>query len=579
MSDYVETNIGEFPKEWEIKRLDEIAEQMYYGLSVSGVNTPTQYKLITTTSINKETFKLDEEKIPFCNLITNKDRKSKELTKYLVKKGDILISRSGTTGITILIDKDYKNMLFGSYLIKIRLNSIIDPKFFWYFAQSPFYWKQISSRGATIKNINLEILRNLRVPIPPLEEQKKIVELLQKATDIYYTLKDYIIQIRNSTETITKVIRKKLLTKGIGHSDYVETDIGEFPKDWEVRRLNEIAIIRSGFSERKRDENSKVIHLRPDNIDNETDRIVFHRIVYIPESPKIERYLLRHLDIVLVNTNGSIDHIGKLGIIDMPLNQKITFSNHLTAIRIVSKDVEPYYIYYLLSWYHLNGSFKKVVKNQAGKWNLNLDTIRNLLIPLPPLEEQKKIVEILQKVDELIIRFNDFLQNLEDEANTLYNSILRLALTGKLTEDWRRQIILLRSVVIPYLVHKVSKIKGRPVYMTELMKYLFLLQKEYNINLAYNFEPYKYGPFTPQLYKDLEELKDRIEVKEVKDDVDKNLITSKELPQVNQDIANAVNDLINRFGNKDLKELLSYVYKKYPEYTVKSKLNLYNFLK
>ena len=206
----------------------------------------------------------------------------------------------------------------------------------------------------------------------------------------------------------------------------------EFPKDWDVRRLNEIAIIRSGFSERKRDENSKVIHLRPDNIDNETDRIVFHRIVYIPESPKIERYLLRHLDIVLVNTNGSINHIGKLGIIDMPLNQKITFSNHLTAIQIVSKDVEPYYIYYLLSWYHLNGSFKKVVKNQAGKWNLNLDTIRNLLIPIPPPEEQKKIAEILNTVDSIIIDTT----NLIEKLKILKEKTLNLLITGKI---WHKE--------------------------------------------------------------------------------------------------------------------------------------------
>jgi type I restriction enzyme S subunit len=151
---------------------------MYYGLSVSGVETPTQYKLITTTSINKETFKLDEGKIPFCNLITNEDKQTKKFTKYFVKKGDILISRSGTTGVAILIDKDYNNMLFGSYLIKIKLNSLIDPKFFWYFSQSPFYWQQVSSRGATIKNINLQILKNLQVPLPTLEEQRKISEIL-----------------------------------------------------------------------------------------------------------------------------------------------------------------------------------------------------------------------------------------------------------------------------------------------------------------------------------------------------------------------------------------------------------------
>ena len=185
---------------------------------------------------------------------------------------------------------------------------------------------------------------------------------------------------------------------------------------------------------------------------------------------------------------------------------------------------------------------------------------------------------ILQKADELYIQVNDFLQNIEDEADASYKSILRLALMGKLTEDWRKQVILLRSAVILYVISQASKIKGRPIYMTELMKYLFLLQKEYDINLAYNFEPYKYGPFTSQVYKDLENLNGKIEIKEVREDVDKSLITSKELPQVNQEISYAVNDLLRRFGGKDLRELLSYVYERYPEYAVRSVLNLDNFL-
>jgi len=585
MSEY-NNELIEFPKDWEKKRLSEIAEQMYYGLSVSGVNTPTQYKIITTTSINKETFKLDEENIPFCNLITNKDRKFKELTKYFVKKGDILISRSGTTGITILIDKDYKNMLFGSYLIKIRLNSIIDPKFFWYFAQSLFYWKQISSRGATIKNINLEILRNLEVPIPPLEEQKKIVEILQKATDIYYTLKDYIIQIRNSTETITKVIRKELLTKGIGHRDYVETNIGEFPKDWEKKRLSEIAELQRGLSYSGREKSKDEI---PDghlfltlNSVKEGGGLKGDGWTWIKSDRLKERHFVREGDIVIANTDIGMQRghiLGAPAIVHFPewyKKDKAVFSHHISKLLLKVSNLDINFLFYYLSFIQ---PLARKYHTGTGVWGLKVDSwAKDLLVPIPPLEEQKKIVEILQKADELIIQFKDFLQKLEDEANTLYKSILRLALTGKLTEDWRRQIILLRSLIIPYLVHKLSKIKGRPVYMTELMKYLFLLQKEYNINLAYNFEPYKYGPFTPQLYKDLEELKGKIEVKKVKDDIDRSLITSKELPQVNQDIANAANDLINRFGNKDLKELLSYVYKKYPEYTVKSELNLDEFL-
>jgi len=355
-------------------------------------------------------------------------------------------------------------------------------------------------------------------------------------------------------------------------SDYVETDIGEFPKDWDVRKLKDVIIkAKSGGTPRR-------------NVPEYWNgNIPFAKVQDITKSGK---YLYNTEEFItekgLENSNAWIvpkDSLlltiyGSLGFVAI---NKIPVATNQAIVGIIPNKniIDTEFLYY---WYlYFKPYWSKFIK-KGTQPNLTLEIVLNSSVPIPPLEEQKKIVELLQKVDELIIRFNDFLQNLEDEANTLYKSILRLALTGKLTEDWRRQIILLRSVVIPYLVYQASKIKGRPVYMTELMKYLFLLQKEYNINLAYNFEPYKYGPFTPQLYKDLEELKDRIEVKEVKDNVDKSLIISKELPQVNQDIANAVNDLINRFGNKDLKELLSYVYKKYPEYTVKSELNLDEFL-
>jgi len=346
-------------------------------------------------------------------------------------------------------------------------------------------------------------------------------------------------------------------------SDYVETDIGEFPKDWDVKRLNELAKIIMGQSPPSSAYNDKGQGLPflqgSKDFGDIYPSIKTFTTICKKKAPK---------DSILLSVRAPV---GDINISD----REICIGRGIAAI-VPHNKIDLIYLYYYLTY-----STFKIKRYSSGTTfeSIKKSDLENFQIPLPPLEEQKKIVELLQKVDELIIRFNDFLQNLEDEANTLYKSILRLALTGKLTEDWRRQIILLRSVVIPYLVYQASKIKGRPVYMTELMKYLFLLQKEYNINLAYNFEPYKYGPFTPQLYKDLEELKDRIEVKEVKDNVDKSLITSKELPQVNQDIANAVNDLINRFGNKDLKELLSYVYKKYPEYTVKSELNLDEFLK
>jgi len=415
MSDYVETDIGEIPKDWEVKRLNEIAEQMYYGLSVSGVDTPTQYKLITTTSINKETFKLDEEKIPFCNLITNKDRKSKELTKYLVKKGDILISRSGTTGITILIDKDYNNMLFGSYLIKIRLNSIIDPKFFWYFAQSPFYWKQISSRGATIKNINLEILRNLRVPIPPLEEQKKIVEILN-------TVDSIIIDTTNLIEKL-KLLKEKtlnsLITGKIWHKEFKDTEFGKIPKNWEVVKLGEIAVdiyrYPTYYNIKYVDMDKGVPEVRGELIKENgelEDDLSKYRFISKETSQRFSKTILHEDDFVL-SVRGTL---GKVAIVPKFLEGANITANLMKISLNRLKCYPPFFKQFFLSDF-----FRKNLDNISSQTTIKTiqaSKLKSIKIPLPPLEEQKKIVEILSTIDnkiELETKYLEYLKRLKEK--------------------------------------------------------------------------------------------------------------------------------------------------------------------
>jgi len=417
MSEYNNEFI-EFPKDWEVKRLGEIAEQMYYGLSVSGVDTPTQYKLITTTSINKETFKLDEENVPFCNLITNEDRKSKELTKYLVKKGDILISRSGTTGITILIDKDYNNMLFGSYLIKIRLNSMIDPKFFWYFAQSPFYWKQISSRGATIKNINLEILRNLQVPIPPLEEQKKIAEILN-------TVDSIIIDTTNLIEKL-KLLKEKtlnlLITGKIWHKEFKDTEIGKIPKNWEVKKLKDVIIkAKSGGTPRRNIPeywNGNIPFAKAQDI-TKSDKYLCNTEEFITKKG------LENSNAWIVPENSLLLTIyGSIGFVAI---NKIPVATNQAIVGIIPNKniIDTEFLYY---WYlYFKPYWSKFIK-KGTQPNLTLEIVLNNLIPIPPLEEQKKIAEILSTIDNKIETETKYL----DYMKKLKEKLLAALMTGKI---------------------------------------------------------------------------------------------------------------------------------------------------
>jgi type I restriction enzyme S subunit len=104
-------------------------------------------------------------------------------TDYLVEPGDLLVARTGATfGKTVLI-ADAVPAVFASFLIKISVNEDrVLPSFYWHFAQSSAYWKQtenLVSRGGQ-PQFNANVLKAIKLPIPPLEDQQRIVTILDQ---------------------------------------------------------------------------------------------------------------------------------------------------------------------------------------------------------------------------------------------------------------------------------------------------------------------------------------------------------------------------------------------------------------
>lgn len=100
--------------------------------------------------------------------------------KYLLQKDDILFARTGaTTGKSFLIEK-CPTAVFASYLIRLRVTKLVNPQYLYAFFQSPDYWAQVSANtsGSAQPNCNATKLANLKVPVPPPEEQQSIVAYL-----------------------------------------------------------------------------------------------------------------------------------------------------------------------------------------------------------------------------------------------------------------------------------------------------------------------------------------------------------------------------------------------------------------
>lgn len=103
-----------------------------------------------------------------------------DVEKYFVKKGDLLMARTGATyGKTVYYDSD-DNAVYASFLIKISPNPELNSRYYWHFSKSNLYWNQadklVSKAGQPQFNANS--LKNIKIPIPSLEIQSRIVQVL-----------------------------------------------------------------------------------------------------------------------------------------------------------------------------------------------------------------------------------------------------------------------------------------------------------------------------------------------------------------------------------------------------------------
>lgn len=157
---------------WTRKLLGEIIEHPQYGWTTKA-SPQGQYKYFRTTDINTP---IDWDSVPFC-----KDNPP-DPSKYTVKKDDILVSRAGSVGLNIRINDDYPDVVFASYLIRIRALKAVLPRLLEYYLQTQAYWSYISenSTGIAVPNVNATKLADIPILLPPLDEQQKIVERLNE---------------------------------------------------------------------------------------------------------------------------------------------------------------------------------------------------------------------------------------------------------------------------------------------------------------------------------------------------------------------------------------------------------------
>ena len=217
----------EVPKSWEWTTIGEIASSILYGVSESAKEIG-QYKLLRITDIQNN--KVNWETVPFTDYDKNK------APAYLLTDGDIVFARTGATvGKSYLVEGLKDSAIYASYLIRVQTSSVILPAYIKFFFESGFYWEQISlnSVGIGQPNVNGTTLAALTIPIPPYREQLRIVEEAKKWLMVIDGLDVEIEDLQTSIEHT----KSKILDLAI-HGKLVPQDPNDEPAIELLKRIN-----------------------------------------------------------------------------------------------------------------------------------------------------------------------------------------------------------------------------------------------------------------------------------------------------------------------------------------------------
>lgn len=265
-------------------------------------------------------------------------------------------------------------------------------------------------------------LREFRLSLPPLSEQKKIAHILstvQRAIEA----QERIIQ---ATTELKKALMHKLFTEGLRKEPQKESEIGLVPESWEVVKIGDVTEVKGGKRLPKNDKivehNTGFPYIRVTDFNEFSVDMCGIRFLTKTAQKQIFRYIINQTD-VFISIAGSI---GITGMIPPELDGANLTENAARLIVNDSSMLQPRFLMYWLASHHCQAEIKaQTVKNAQPK--LALARIKSLNAPLPSLEEQ---VEIATAMD-LAKRKTDNARSKRDLLKDLFRILLHELMTAK----------------------------------------------------------------------------------------------------------------------------------------------------
>ena len=408
------------PNNWCWVRLGNITQikggkRIPKGTSLLKENTG--YKYIRVTDMKNGTV-LNDDIHYISKDIYNK------ISNYTISKNDIYITCAGTIGRVGIIPVEFDGANLTENADKIIIKHI-NKNLLVKVLSSYIVQKQIQEVITTGCQPKLAIkkIEQLKIPLPPINEQQRIVERIESL----------FVKLDRAKELIENTLAQFEQNKmAILHKAFIGELTAKWRKEnnidlssWQEKTIDELCTsLKYGTSKKSKPEGSVVV-LRMGNLQN--GEIDWSNLMYTDDKDDIEKYLLKKGD-VLFNRTNSPELVGKTSIYrgEYPA----IYAGYLIKLDY-GKDIIGEYLNYMMNSTKAKHYCYTVKTDGVSQSNINAKKIGAFEIPVPTIEEQQKIVNIL---DKLLAKYNK-IKNLEqqlEKIELLKKAILAKAFRGEL---------------------------------------------------------------------------------------------------------------------------------------------------
>lgn len=329
--------------------------------------------------------------------------------KYIIRSGDILISWSASLGV---YRWEGEKAVLNQHIFKVIFDKIdLDRIYFKYIVSYLLNRVKNYIHGSTMKHITKRDFDNLKIPLPPLEEQKRIAAILGKAQALIDKRKEAIAKLDELVQSVFLDMFGDPVTN---------------PKGFNKGKIKDLISEAKYGTSKKAEEKGSFPYLRMNNLTYE-GYMDFSDLKYINlEEKEQEKYLVRERDLLFNRTN-SKELVGKTAVFEE--KRPMAIAGYLIRVR-TNNQGNPYYISGYLNSRHGKLVLQNMCKNIIGMANINAQEMQNINILLPP----KDLQDQYERKYKLILSKKKQMEEQLTQLETNFQSLLQRAFRGELTQ-------------------------------------------------------------------------------------------------------------------------------------------------